>query len=100
MSEPTLRDAMLASAFCGLEPVILDLERAAKIAEKFFIEDPDEEELELGRFAVSQFRARASDLVRLWNEKHEAARTKPQSAGKKPALAVVQQDAVTDTGAA
>jgi hypothetical protein len=39
-----------------------------------YIEDPDEEkEIELGRFAVSQFRAMASDLVRLWNDKHEAA---------------------------
>ena len=67
------RDAKLASAFCGLEPVIRDLERAAKIAEKLFIEDPDDEEVELGRFAVYQFRAMASDLVRLWNEKHDAA---------------------------
>ena len=37
------RDAKLASAFCDLEPVIRDLERAAKIAERLFIEDPDEE---------------------------------------------------------
>jgi hypothetical protein len=84
---------------CSLEPVVLDLERAAKIAEKLFIEDPDEEEIELGRFAVYQFRAMARDLVRLWNEEHEAARTKPQSAWKNPALTVVQQDAVTDTAA-
>ena len=63
----------LADAFRDLEPVIYDLERGAKIAEKFFIEDPDEEELELGRFAVYQFRAMASDLVRLWNEKHDEA---------------------------
>ena len=98
--QDTVADAKLADAFRDLEPVILDLERGAKIAEKFFIEDPDEEELELGRFAVYQFRAMASDLVRLWNEKHEAARTKLQSASKKPALAVVQQDTVADTGAA
>ena len=37
------RDAKLASAFCDLEPVIRDLARAAKIAERLFIEDPDEE---------------------------------------------------------
>jgi hypothetical protein len=37
------RAAKLASAFCDLEPVIRDLERAAKIAERLFIEGPDEE---------------------------------------------------------
>ena len=32
------RDAKLASAFGDLEPAIRDLERAAKIAERLFIE--------------------------------------------------------------
>ena len=40
-----------------------NLKRAAKIAERLFIEGPDEErEIELGRFAVSQFVRWASDL--------------------------------------
>src|SRR5690242_12348572 len=69
-----LFDQKVSSAYLELEPVILDLERAAKLAEKMFIEDPDEEELELGRFAVYQFRAMASDLVRLWNKRYHTAR--------------------------
>ena len=58
--------------FCDLEPVIRDLERAAKISERLDRRPGRREEIELGRFAVSQFRAMASDLVRLWSDKHEA----------------------------
>ena len=60
------RDAKLASAFCDLEPVIRDLGREDCRAGR-------REKIELGRFAVSQFVRWASDLVRLWNDKHEAA---------------------------
>lgn len=66
-------DAKLAEAFRDLEPVVLDLERAAKIAHRMFI-DPAEEDIVLGIFAVEQFHKIASDLVRLWDEKHAAAR--------------------------
>jgi hypothetical protein len=68
------REAKLAGAFHDLEPVILDLERAARIAHRMFIDAPDEEELELGIFAVEQFHKLTTDLVRLWNEKFDAAR--------------------------
>jgi hypothetical protein len=67
------RDAKLAEAYRDLEGPIYDLERAAKIAERFSIDDPDEEELELGRFALKQFCTLASDLARLWHEKSAAA---------------------------
>jgi hypothetical protein len=68
------RDAKQAEAFCDLEAPIRDLERAAKIAAGFFLDDPDEEALSLGRFAIEQFRKLASDLVRLYDERHSAAR--------------------------
>jgi hypothetical protein len=68
------RDAKLVDAFYDLEPVIRDLERAAKIAHRLFIDTPDEEGVELGIFAVEQFHKMAADLVRLWDEKHAAAR--------------------------
>jgi hypothetical protein len=62
------REAKLASAFCDLEAPIRDLERAAKIAERFAYED----DRGLGQFAVEQFLKLASDLVRLYDEKHAA----------------------------
>jgi hypothetical protein len=68
------RDAKLAEAYHDLEPVIRDLERAGKIAHRMFIDAPDEEDIELGIFAVEQFHKMASDLVRLYDEKHDAAR--------------------------
>jgi hypothetical protein len=67
-------DAKMAHAFMELEPYLLSLERAAKIARHFFLEDPDEEELELGRFAVDQFQKLASDFRQLYFEKWEEAR--------------------------
>jgi hypothetical protein len=65
------REAKLASAFCDLEAPIRDLERAAKIAERFAY---DEDDRGLGQFAVEQFLKLASDLVRLYDERHSAAR--------------------------
>jgi hypothetical protein len=64
------RDAKLADAYRDLEAPIRDLERAAKIAERFAYED----DRGLGQFAVEQFLKLASDLVRLYDEKHAAAR--------------------------
>jgi hypothetical protein len=69
-----LDDVRMAKAFRDLEPVILDLERAAKIARHFFLEDPDDEELELVRFAVDQCRKLASDFRQLYFEKWEESR--------------------------
>jgi hypothetical protein len=55
-----------AAAYLDLEPAIRDLERAAKIAHRMFIDTPDEEDIELGIFAVEQFHKMATDLVRLY----------------------------------
>jgi hypothetical protein len=67
------RDAKLADAYTDLEAPIRDLERCAIIADRF-ITDPSEEDEELFHFAVQQFHKMASDLVRLWDEKFDAAR--------------------------
>jgi len=68
------RDAKkLADAFFDLEPVIRDLERAGKIAWRLVL-DEEEGDLDLARFAFEQFRKLASDLVRLYDERHSAAR--------------------------
>jgi hypothetical protein len=58
-------DAKMAHAFMELEPYLLSLERAAKIARHFFLEDPDEEELELGlcRRSVSEVSERLSAAI-------------------------------------
>jgi hypothetical protein len=71
MSEDKSRDAKLAQAYCDLEPVIRDLERASKIAHRMFIPD-QEEDIELCIFAVRQVDRMATDLVRLWDEKFAA----------------------------
>jgi hypothetical protein len=64
-------DVKLADAYRDLEAPIRDLERAAKIAQQFAY---DEDDRGLGQFAVEQFLKLASDLVRLYDEKHAAAR--------------------------
>jgi hypothetical protein len=65
------RDAKLADAYRDLEaPIFATLSVPAKIAERFAYED----DRGLGQFAVEQFLKLASDLVRLYDEKHAAAR--------------------------
>jgi hypothetical protein len=64
------RDAKLADAFHDLEAPIRDLERAGKIAWRFVLEGDGG----LALFAVEQFRQLATNLVRLYDERHSAAR--------------------------